>query len=68
MVSTKVKLLREVTLMAQHFFLILNFTQLACTKKFKIEPKCATVKVTSLSEVEIACSFKRLLFSCLLIP
>ena len=29
----------------------LNFSQLPCTTKFKIEPKCAAVKVTLLNEV-----------------
>ena len=31
----------------------LNFAQLACMAKFKIEPKCAAVKVTPLSEVAL---------------
>ena len=49
----KVTLLREVTLTAVQLSSILNFTQLTCTEKFKIEPKCAAVKVTSLSEVAL---------------
>ena len=36
---------------AVHLGSFLNFAQLACTAKFKIEPKCAAVKVTPLTEV-----------------
>ena len=50
---TKAKLLREVTLTAADLGSFLNFTQLGRMTKFKIEPKCAAVKVTSLSEVAL---------------
>ena len=36
---------------AVHLGSFFNFPQLACTAKFKIEPKCAAVKVTPLTEV-----------------
>ena len=36
---------------AAHLGSFLNFDQLSCTAKFKIEPKCAVVKVTPLTEV-----------------
>jgi hypothetical protein len=36
-----------------HLGSILNFDQLSCTAKFKIEPKCAADKVTPLTEVAL---------------
>ena len=50
---TKAKLLREVTLTEAHLGSFLNFSQLACKAKFKIEPKCPAVKVTFLSKVAL---------------
>ena len=43
--------IRGVTLTAAHLDSCLNFSQLTCMAKFKIEPKCAAVKVTSPTEV-----------------
>jgi hypothetical protein len=42
---------KGITLTASHLGSFLNFTQLARTAKFEIEWKCATVKVTPLTEV-----------------
>ena len=47
------KLLREVTLNAVHLGSFFSFAQLAHTAKFKIEPKRAAVKVTSLSKFKL---------------
>ena len=47
---SKATSLREVNLTAAHLGSFLNFAQLARMAKFKIEPKCAAVKVTSLTE------------------
>lgn len=55
---SKVKLLIEVTLTAAHFGFYLNFTQLACTVKFKVRPKCAAVQVTFLSHVALGLKTK----------
>ena len=38
---------------AAHLGSFLNFDQLSRTAKFKIEPKCAAVKVTPLTEVAL---------------
>ena len=45
---------RGVTLTAAHLGSFLNFAQLGCIAKFKIEPKCAAVKVMPLTEVALA--------------
>ena len=50
-VTAKAILVRGFTLTASHLVSFLNFAQLACTAKFNIEPKCAAVKVTPLTEV-----------------
>ena len=47
----KATLVRGVTLTAAQLGSILNFAQVACMAKFKIEPKCEAVKVTPLTEV-----------------
>ena len=52
-VTAKAILVRGFTLTASHLVSFLNFAQLACTAKFKIEPKCAAVKVTPLTEAPL---------------
>ena len=44
---------RDVTLTAAHLGSFLNFAQLARMAKFKIELKCAAVKVKPLTEVAL---------------
>ena len=42
---------KGIDLNAAYLGSFLNFAQLACSAKFKIEPKCAEVKETLLTEV-----------------
>ena len=50
---SKATSVRGITLTAAHLGSFVNFAQLACMAKFKIEPKCAAVKVTPLTEVAL---------------
>ena len=53
---------RGVTLTAAHLGSFLNFAQLACMAKFKIELKCAAVKVAPPIEVALNSTIKCLYF------
>ena len=56
---TNANSVRGITLTSARLGSFVNFAQLACMAKFKIEPKCAAVKVTPLTEVALVIMYSK---------